>query len=606
MEWNRYCKVVDESYELKLIRKDGSPYWVIISAKPLFDNAGKFKGILGMLTDITEHKQAEITLQEAYENIRIQSEELQAQSEELQVQNEEIRVQNEEMQIQAGELREAYGALSRSEKRYRMLFSSMSEAFILSEVIYDKNGKPDDFRFIEVNPAYERLSGYTQEQLLGKTMLQVFPNTRPITIEKYCNAVIIGKPVHFEILSNVVNGKFFDVNAYTPETGKLAVILRDITERRQAEDALQESEARFRSVLDNSIDVIYRVNMQTGRYEYISPSVETVVGFTSDEFMALDTEMSRAMVYPDDLPSVLEVLEHLEDTGEGDAEYRQRTKTGDYIWISNHMSLTTDRTGRPLYRDGNIRDITESKKAEDALRESEERFRAVQENSLDRFTILKPFYDDHGEIIDFTYIYQNARAAKTTGRSPEELVGRRMTEIFPTFPQTRFFPIYKLAVETGQVTEFEDHYHVDGVDDWFYAKVTPIPDGIAIATQIITERKQAEEALRQSEKHYRLLFENMTDAFYLTEVIYDKSGKPCDYRFLEVNPAYDTQIGVKREELLGKTLMEVFPNTRPTTIEKYRAQQSQVDHRISKFLVMRLTANILMLMCLALKKGNSQ
>ena len=63
---------------------------------------------------------------------------------------------------------------------------------------------------------------------------------------------------------------------------------------------------------------------------------------------------------------------------------------------------------------------------------------------------LKPFYNDVGEIVDFTYIYQNARAAQTAGRSPEDLAGHRMTEIYSIFPQTRFFTIYKQVAETGQ------------------------------------------------------------------------------------------------------------------------------------------------------------
>jgi PAS domain S-box-containing protein len=157
-----------------------------------------------------------------------------------------------------------------------------------------------------------------------------------------------------------------------------------------------------------------------------------------------------------------------------------------------------------------IQDITDRKKAEEKLQESEERFRAVQENSLDRFTILKPFYNDRDEIIDFTYIYQNARAARTAGRRPDELVGLRMTEIFPTFPQSRFFAIYKLVAETGQAQEFEDRYHADGVDDWFRATVTPIPDGIAVATQIITERKQAEEALRKAHDELEIKVQERT------------------------------------------------------------------------------------------------
>ncbi len=149
------------------------------------------------------------------------------------------------------------------------------------------------------------------------------------------------------------------------------------------------------------------------------------------------------------------------------------------------------------------------KEAAEKIRQSEERFRAVQENSLDRFSILKPFYDDRGEIIDFTYVYQNAKGAKLSGRRPEEFVGLRMTELWPTFPQTRFFAMYKQAAETGRLTEFEDHYLADGVDEWFRATVTPIPDGIAVATQIITERKRAEKALRESEERLTELSRNL-------------------------------------------------------------------------------------------------
>jgi PAS domain S-box-containing protein len=161
------------------------------------------------------------------------------------------------------------------------------------------------------------------------------------------------------------------------------VTLTDITERKRTEEELRKSEARFRSVLENSRDVIYRLNIQTGRFEYISPSVETVVGFSSEELMAEDIETSLAMINPDDMPAIRAMIAHLEEAGRGELEYRQRTKTGDYRWISNQISIIKDNAGRPLYRSGNIRDITERKLAEEALRESEERLKLLFESAND-------------------------------------------------------------------------------------------------------------------------------------------------------------------------------------------------------------------------------
>jgi len=209
------------------------------------------------------------------------------------------------------------------------------------------------------------------------------------------------------------------------------------------------------------------------------------------------------------------------------------------------------------------RDVTERRKAEAALRESEERFRAIQENSLDRFTILRPCYNDRGEIVDFTYIYQNARAARTAGYCPGELAGRRMTEIWPTFPQTRFFAIYRSVVETGQVAKFEERYEADGVDDWFRATVTPIPGGIAVATEIVTERKRAEEALRESEELFRRLFENTEDGFALVEPIVDRTGSSDDYRVLKVNAAWERQTGLRAADFVGERIREALPDVEP-------------------------------------------
>ena len=189
----------------------------------------------------------------------------------------------------------------------------------------------------------------------------------------------------------------------------------DITERKRVEEALRESKTRFHSVLDDSQDVIYRLNVQTGRFEYIRPSTEAVVGFSPDELMALEAETSLAMIHPDDLPSMREALARLEDTGKRELEYRQLTKNGDYRWISNHMPFVKDSAGRPLYRSGNIRDVTEHKRAEEALRESEEKYRNIVETANEGIWVIGA---------DFRTTYVNEKLAEILGYSREEMIGK--------------------------------------------------------------------------------------------------------------------------------------------------------------------------------------
>jgi len=135
-------------------------------------------------------------------------------------------------------------------------------------------------------------------------------------------------------------------------------------QRSRSEEALRESEARYRSVLENSRDVIVRFNVQTGIYEYVSPSCEILTGYTSAEYTSMDIKAILDMIHPDDLPAVIAAQARSLETGEAEVEYRQRKKNGEYIWISNRMSVIYDDSGKPLYRNINLRDVTERKKAD--------------------------------------------------------------------------------------------------------------------------------------------------------------------------------------------------------------------------------------------------
>jgi PAS domain S-box-containing protein len=106
-----------------------------------------------------------------------------------------------------------------------------------------------------------------------------------------------------------------------------------------AQQRLRESDERFHSVLDNTRDALVRTNLQTGRYEYVSPSVEALVGYSPDAFSSMDNATALAMIHPDDLPVLLAAMARSEETGAAEAEYRQRTRSGAFIWVSDRMSV---------------------------------------------------------------------------------------------------------------------------------------------------------------------------------------------------------------------------------------------------------------------------
>jgi PAS domain S-box-containing protein/putative nucleotidyltransferase with HDIG domain len=147
------------------------------------------------------------------------------------------------------ERKRAEETLRISEERYRGLFDSMIDGFALHEIICDENGKPADCRFLEVNPAFERLTGLKSEDLIGRTMLEALPDTESYWIDIYGNVALTGRSAFFENYSKELS-RHFEVSAYCPHPGQFATILVDITERKRAEDALQKSEEQYRRLVD--------------------------------------------------------------------------------------------------------------------------------------------------------------------------------------------------------------------------------------------------------------------------------------------------------------------------------------------------------------------
>lgn len=141
------------------------------------------------------------------------------------------------------EHKQAEKALQRSEKQYRTLFETMTEGLMFDEIIYDESGNPCDLRVLEVNPAFEHQTGLNAGDIVGRTVRELFPDTRPTWHQVFDKVALTGEHTHFEMWANSL-GSCFEISAFRTEPGRIGVIFFDVTDRKRAAEALQENHRR--------------------------------------------------------------------------------------------------------------------------------------------------------------------------------------------------------------------------------------------------------------------------------------------------------------------------------------------------------------------------
>jgi len=199
------------------------------------------------------------------------------------------------------------------------------------------------------------------------------------------------------------------------------------------------------------------------------------------------------------------------------------------------------------------KDVTKNRHMEEAMRESEARFRMVLKNAP--VTVAAQDKD-----LRFIWAY-NQRTV-----NPLELIGKTDTDIFPPEVANWTMGLKRQVLETGKELREQGWVTSGGQRLYLDLFLEPIRDkagqitGVGIATVDLTSTIMAEQSLRESEERYRSLFEKMTEGFAIHEIICDENGKPCDYRFLDINPAFERLTGLKHETVVGKTYHEVLPD----------------------------------------------
>ena len=335
----------------------------------------------------------------------------------------------------------------------------------------------------------------------------------------------------------------------------------DFTDRKRAEDALRQSEAHFRNIIDAS-PVPYALNDDQQNITYLNPAFINTFGYDQNDIPTLADWWPLA--YPDETYRAWVAdtwQQHLDEAKRNDTAFEPleltiRCKDGsNKVVLAGASSLIHSYKGNHLV---SLVDLTERKYAEQALRDSETRYRTIVETAQEGIWTIDA---------DNNTSFVNPKMADILGYTVEEMQGRSMYDFMDE--EGRHIAEQNVERRKAGIAEQHDFKFISkqGGEVWAEINASPFVDAdgnylgaMAMVTDI-TKRRMADEAVRLSEKKYRHLFENMTTGFALHEIIRDDQGKAVDYRFLEVNPAFEKLTGVKASDLVGKTVLEVLPNT---------------------------------------------
>ncbi len=432
--------------------------------------------------------------------------------------------------------------------------------------VLDRDGRIYDFNA----PARDRLY-VPPEQFLGRTMNEVLPEPAVTVVNQAIADAVAHGHHHGSVYPLPTPGgdKWFEISIAAqgdPQTpaGRLVAIVRDITERKRAEDALRESEERIRLLADNlPHGFIYRIdsgmNGELHQFQFISQGIEKLHGLKPESVLA-NARLLYEQILEEDRP-LLEASEvrAAETMTPLHVEIRCRHPSGALRWI--HVSSAPHRLpNHHVVWDGIELDITARKRAQDALRESEQRLAQVARQS--RIIVWETDADGR-------YTYVGPVAEEVIGYRPDELVGK--LHYFDLHPEEgRDVFMAEIAEVMRQQLPLSNVENViqtrTGDRIWVSTTAEPLlnPDGTLRgyrgSDMDITARKRAETERRESEKKYRELHETMRDAFCLV----DMQG-----RIIEVNPALQVLTGYSEEELRAMTYLDLTP-------DKWHAFESRI------------------------------
>jgi PAS domain S-box-containing protein len=453
-----------------------------------------------------------------------------------------------------------------TETQYRLLFENMASGFALHQMIYDNQNQPIDFIYIEVNSAFENITGLSVKNIIGKTIREVLPDMEEELIQNFGKVAKSGIALTFTNQSKTL-GKYLETYVFSPEKDKFAVIFNDATERVLSEIELKISEQKFSNIFDISPNLIVITRKSDGKIMDGNPALTKITGFSKEEYLGQSTTDLNWWVNIEERNTM---LKKIEESGEiNNWKIHMRIKNGEI--------LTCLFSARPLIYMGDpcliivTTDITELKHAEEQIRKNEARLLRAQ-------SIGQIGYSEQD--INAENIWVSAEGMKIYGFQPMEgfIPVKMLAECIQDFDTLKKATADLL--ENGKKYDIEFIIHpIDGSPPKYIHAVSDLekdqqgnPLKVISTFQDVTNQKLIEKVLQDKEALLRSIFSSTPVGIGLT----------INRNFQECNDTFFKMTGYAPEEIIGKNARilysseEVFQFIGKELARKTKDQNSSV------------------------------
>jgi PAS domain S-box-containing protein len=440
--------------------------------------------------------------------------------------------------------KQAEEALKESEEQLRALFETARDSIFI---------KDKDLKYIKVNPAMENLFNMKAHDIINKTDIDLFGEEGGEHVIEMDKQVLKGETIE-EFPSKPVNGVLhtfhtIKVPLREPQGNIIGIcgIARDITELKQAEQALKESEEKFQQIADNINEVIYVYDPAKDKFLYINKAYEQIWEQAIQDVYD-DSSAFTYSIHPDDKRAFDEAVRMEHEEGVFlNLKYRIICPDGKVKWIWSRNFPVNNEQSEHYRTVGVVRDITTQKKLEDKLKESEEKYRLLAENSTDLITMFK----------NYRIVYISPAIEKILGYTQDEFLNLNHLDLIHPEDKPYIIKMMNKRIKTKTtepITYIYRQKHKDGYYRWLETMISKkiMEDYIftILNTRDITDRKELENKLMENNERFRYILKYDPNAI----AVYDK-----DLHYIIASDRYLDDYGVKDKDIVGKPHYEVLP-----------------------------------------------